>query len=80
MAEEELASACSMTWRALSTVIPWGDTHDAFSPSGRPVQVERSYVWADLAGGDVMVEVVVFQNAVLYDQGARRTRLIRKPT
>jgi hypothetical protein len=43
------------------------------------VQVERNYVWAGDPGGDVLVEVVVFQNAVLYDQGARVSRVIAKP-
>ncbi len=78
MAEEELERACSLPWRALSKVTPWGDTHEAFSPSGRNVEIERNYLWADAAGGDVLVEVVVFQNPALYDRGARASRLIRK--
>ena len=78
MAEDELARACTLTWLALSKVTPWGDTYEGFAPSGRPVEVERNYVWASEAGGDVLVEVVVFQNAVLYDQGARASRTIRK--
>jgi hypothetical protein len=78
MAEDELGRACALKWRDLSKVTPWGDTYEGFSPSGRPVQVERNYVWASEAGGDVLVEVVVFLNAVLYDQGARASRVIRK--
>jgi hypothetical protein len=78
MAEDELARACTLTWLALSKVTPWGDTYEGFAPSGRPVQVERNYVWASQPGGDVLVEVVVFQNAVLYDQGARVSRVIGK--
>ena len=78
MAEDELARACTLTWLALSKVTPWGDTYEGFAPSGRPVEVERNYVWANDAGGDVLVEVVVFQNAVLYDQGARVSRVIKK--
>jgi hypothetical protein len=78
MAEDELARACTLTWLALSKITPWGDTYEGFAPSGRPVQVERNYVWANEAGGDVLVEVVVFQNAVLYDQGARVSRVIGK--
>ena len=79
MAEEELARACSMSWRALTSVVPWSDTCEAIAPSGRDVEVERSYAWADAPGGDVLVEVVVFQNTALYDQGARRTRTIKQP-
>ncbi len=79
MAEDELARACTLTWSALCKVTPWGDTYEGFAPSGRPVQVERNYVWAGDPGGDVLVEVVVFQNAVLYDQGARVSRVIAKP-
>jgi hypothetical protein len=79
MAAEELERACSLPWRALSKVTPWGDTHEAFSPSGRNVEIERNYLWAGAVGGDVLVEVVVFQNAALYDEGARASRLIRKP-
>jgi hypothetical protein len=79
MAEDELASACTLSWLQLSKVTPWGDTYEGFAPSGRQVEVERNYVWADRPGGDVLVEVVVFQNAVLYDQGARVVRTVRKP-
>jgi hypothetical protein len=78
MAEDELARACTLTWLALSKVTPWGDTYEGFAPSGRAVEVERSYVWADQIGGNVLVEVVVFQNPVLYDQGARASRVIRR--
>lgn len=79
MAQDELARACTLSWREMSKVIPWGDTSEAFAPSGRPVMVERSYLWAGDPGGDALVEVVVFPNAVLYDQGARASRRIAKP-
>jgi len=79
MAEDELGRACSMSWRALSSVVPWGDTFEGFAPFGRAVEVERNYVWVDDEGGDVLAEVVVFQNTVLYDQGARVSRVIKKP-
>ena len=79
MADEELERALSLTWRALDKVIPWGDTAEAFAPSGRPVMVERSYLWAEKPGGDIQVEVVVFPNAVLYDQGARRMQRLARP-
>ena len=73
MADEELVRALDLPWRDLVRVTPWGDTAEAFAPSGRPVLVERNYLWADKPGGDVLVEVTVFVNAVLYDQGARRS-------
>ncbi len=78
MAEDELARACTLSWRDLYQVIPWGDTAEAFAPSGRPVMVERQYLWADAPGGDILVEVVVFPNAVLYDQGAKRSQRLAK--
>ncbi len=74
MAEEELQRALTLSWRALSRVTPWGDTSEAYAPSGRAVMVERNYIWAEAPGGDILVEVVVFPNAVLYDRGARRSR------
>ncbi len=79
MAGEELDRACTLSWRELAKVVPWGDTSEAFAPSGRPVLVERQYLWAEAPGGDVLVEVVVFPNAVLYDQGARVNRRLAKP-
>ncbi len=79
MADDELIRACSMSWRELSKITPWGDTYEGFAPTGAPVEVERNYVWASEPGGDVLVEVIVFTNAVLYDQGARRSRTIKKP-
>jgi len=79
MAAEELARACTLSWRELAKVIPWGDTAEAFAPSGRPVLVERQYLWADQPGGDALVEVVVFPNTVLYDQGAKLSRRLARP-
>lgn len=36
MAEDELARALSLTWRALSKVAPWGDSFEGISrPDGR---------------------------------------------
>lgn len=79
MAADELERALSLRWSELARVLPWGDVCDGFAPSGRPVQVERTYVWADGPQGDILCEVVVFTNAVLYDAGARRSALIRRP-
>jgi len=79
MADDELDRACSLSWLALSKVTPWGDTYEGFAPSGLPVEIERNYVWADEPGGDVLVEVNVFTNAVLYDHGAKRSKRIKQP-
>jgi hypothetical protein len=76
MAAEELERARTLRWRELCKVIPWGDTHEAFAPSGQPVQVERNYLWAGEEGGDILCEVAVFTNPVLYDQAARRSCVI----
>ncbi len=76
MAEEELERALDLPWRDLRRVTPRGDTAEAFAPSGQPVMVERNYLWAEEQGGDVLVEVTVFAGSVLYDQGARRTRVV----
>ncbi len=76
LADEELVRACSLSWLQLCKVTPWGDTYEGFTAAGRAVLVERNYLWADHPGGDVMVEVVVAQNAVLYDEGARRSARI----
>jgi hypothetical protein len=76
MAQDELSRACSLKWRELSKVTPWGDTYDGFAPSGRAVQVERNYVWAGEPGGAILAEVTVFQNAVLYDAGGRASQVI----
>ena len=79
MAEDELARACSLKWRDLCKVTPWGDTYDGFAPSGRAVKVERNYVWTGEPGGDILAEVTVFQNTVLYDAGGRTSRVILRP-
>ena len=60
MAEDELAAALSLSWRALAKITPWGDNFEGISPAGRDVSVERSYIWANSPGGDILCEVVVF--------------------
>ena len=79
-ADEELERALDLSWAELARVTPWGDTFEGFSPAGRPVLVERSYLWAEAQGGDVLCELAVFRNVVLYDQGARRSMRVRRPT
>jgi hypothetical protein len=76
MAQDELARAVTLSWRDLSRVVPWGDTYEGVSPAGRFVKVETSYIWARDEGGDILCEVAVFPNDVLYDQGARRSVVI----
>jgi len=60
-AREELTQACDLGWRALSPCTPWGDTFEGFSPQGRPVRFERNYMWEDSPGGDIRVEVHVYE-------------------
>jgi len=79
MAADELVRACTLSWRALSRVLPWGDTYDGYAPSGRAVMVERTYVWANGEGGDILAEVVVAPSTVLYDRGARVSTIIPAP-
>jgi hypothetical protein len=76
MAGDELTRALTLRWRDLVKAIPWGDVYEGFAPGGRAVQVERNYLWAAEAGGDILCEVAVFANPVLYDQGARISGLI----
>ena len=78
-AEDELTRALTLSWRDLSKITPWGDTFDGLSPAGREVQVERNYLWAADEGGDILCEVAVFGGPSRYDQGARVSRLIKKP-
>jgi hypothetical protein len=78
MADDELNRAITLSWRDLSRVTPWGDTFDGITPGGREVQVERNYLWADLEGGDILVEVTVFAGATRYDDGARATRVLKR--
>lgn len=76
MAGDELARAVTLSWRDLAKVVPWGDTYEGVSPSGRFVKVERNYLWATDEGGDILCEVAVFPNEVLYDQGVRTSVVI----
>ena len=78
-AEEELAAATTLTWRALAKLAPWGDTYEGFGPSGGAVEFERSYIWKDAPGGDILCEVTAFRGPSRYDRGVRRSRIIKKP-
>ena len=78
-AREELEHALAMRWKDLAPLIPWGDTYTGLSVSGREVEFERSYIWAEVPGGDILCEVVVYAGQTRYDDGGRASRLIRKP-
>jgi len=78
MAQNELRRALTLRWRDLVKIVPWGDTFEGVSPSGRFVKVETSYIWPKDEGGDILCEVAVFPNDVLYEQGARASALIPK--
>jgi hypothetical protein len=59
LASEELAHACSLSWRELARITPWGDAYRGFTPSGAEADIERAYLWADGEDGDVLCEVVI---------------------
>ena len=78
LAEDELARALTLSWRELEPITPWGDAYDGFTPAGRQVTVERSYLWADVPGGDILCEIAVYGGPSRWDEGARLSRRIRK--
>ena len=78
-AEDELQTACSLSWRELSRVTPWGDDWDGFGPAGSPVRFERNYIWLEHEGGDILCEVRVYRGQTRYDHGALATRVIARP-
>lgn len=78
LAQEELAQACSLSWREAARVVPWGDTYRGLAPSGEEVEFERSYIWAHGEDDDILVEVEVRCCPDREDCGARASALIRK--
>lgn len=76
-ARDEIERACTLGWRDLAAHTPWGDTFEGFTPDGREVAFERSYLWEEEAGGDIRVEVVVYPPQA-YEAGVRLTRVIRR--
>ena len=78
LADDELGRALTLSWRELERIVPWGDAYDGFTPAGRQVTVERSYLWAERAGGDILCEVAVYGGPSRWDEGVRQSRLIRK--
>ena len=77
-AEEEIERALDLSWRELSRCIPWGDTYEGFTPGGRSAQFERSYLWAEKPGGDILCEVAVYEDPARFEKAARRSRIIPK--
>jgi hypothetical protein len=76
-AQEELDRAVTLGWRAISQHTPWGDTFEGFTPQGRAVCFERTYLWEGDAGGDIRVEVMVYEPQA-YEDGVKAIREIRK--
>lgn len=77
-AEEELHTACSLSWSQLARVMPWGDTWEGFGPHGSPVLFERNYLWVGQEGGDILCEVRVYRGQTRYDHGAVASAIIEK--
>ena len=76
-AEDELDRALSLGWAQLAKHTPWGDTYQGFTPLGREVCFERAYLWEGETGGDIRVEVTVFEERS-YEDGVRLTRSIQR--
>ena len=76
-AVDEIDRAMTLGWRQLSQHTPWGDTYEGFTPEGREVCFERAYMWEAEAGGDILVEVTVYEPRS-YEDGVRLTRSISK--
>jgi hypothetical protein len=76
---DELDRACTLAWRQLAGHLPWGDTFEGFSPAGREVCFERAYLWEGEPGGDIRVEVTVYEPKA-YEAGVKVTGAIpREP-
>ncbi|MBX3483388.1 hypothetical protein [Phenylobacterium sp.] len=76
-AEDELDRALTLGWPALAKVTPWGDTFDGFTPDGRDVCFERAYMWEGEPGGDIRVEIMVYESKA-YEAGVKRVRTITR--
>lgn len=78
-AQEEIERACTLGWRQLSGHTPWGDTFEGFTPAGRAVCFERSYLWDGEPGSDIRVEVTVYEPHA-YEAGVSLVRTIHRQT
>lgn len=79
MAQDELDRACTLKWRELVKITPWGDEFEGLSPAGRDVLVARSYLWREGEGGDILCEVTVYGGPSRFDQGEQVSRIIARP-
>ncbi|MFN3523543.1 MAG: hypothetical protein ACK4YQ_14945 [Phenylobacterium sp.] len=77
-AAEELARACTLSWRQLSELAPWGDSYEGFTPLGRTVTFERNYLWEGEPGGGIRIEVNVFEPEA-FEDGAQATCVVDVP-
>lgn len=77
-AQDEIERACTLAWRDLARLTPWGDTFEGFTPGGREACFERSYLWEAEPEGDIRVEVTVYPPRS-YEAGVRLTRIIPRP-
>jgi hypothetical protein len=78
-AREELERACTLGWKQLARHTPWGDSFEGFTPAGREVSFERSYLWEGEPGGDIRVEVTVYEPRT-YEEGVTLNRTIVRQT
>ncbi|MBU1375461.1 MAG: hypothetical protein KKE02_07995 [Alphaproteobacteria bacterium] len=76
-ANDELDRAMTLGWAQLAKHTPWGDTFEGFTPEGREVCFERAYMWEGELGGDIRVEVNVYESRA-FEDGVRLTRNIAK--
>jgi hypothetical protein len=76
-AADEIERACTLGWKELARVTPWGDSFEGFAPSGLGVTFERNYLWADEPGQDILVEVVVYEPQA-YEAGVTLTRRLQR--
>ena len=76
MAQDELKRALTLQWRALSRIVPWGDSFEGISPGGRDVIVETAYLWRDAPGGDILCEVTVYGGESRFDAGEKVSAVI----
>lgn len=76
-AVDELDRAMTLGWPQLAKATPWGDTFEGFTPEGREVCFDRAYIWEHETGGDIRVEVNVYEPRS-YEDGVTVTRLIER--
>ena len=76
-AEDEIDRAMTLGWGELARLTPWGDTYEGFTPEGREVCFERTYLWNTETGGDIRVEVNVYEVRD-FEGGVRLARSVEK--